>query len=237
MLLAYSTVGGNGEMSFLQQQTRLTERLGVDRTWDTLRQGLADIYKSNTLGQGRYMELYNLVYQYCTSNNLTLPLHSRSLLSGCELLGEQLYTRLRDFLRDFLHRMAATGLESQDEALLQYYKVAWNNYIFSSAVTHHIFLYMNRHWIRRVREDKNDVYEVYSLAMLMWRDSLLVELGSRVTEAVVRLITRERDGDPINTQLVSCIKQSYIDMGVENRRLRCGRLDYYRYSDVAKFQL
>jgi len=77
-------------------------------------------------------------------------------------------------------------------------------------------------------EDDGDVFEVYSLAMVMWRDSLLAVLGHRLTEAVIRLITRERDGEPINTLLVSCIKQSYVDMDVGGRKRKRSELDYYR---------
>ena len=215
-------------MSFLQHQMRLANCLSIERTWDTLRDGLTDIYETIPLPRDRYMQLYNLVYQYCTSNNLSLPVHSRSYLTGCERFGERLYKNLQDFLCTHLRNLAAEGLENRDELLLMFYQSSWNNFIFSSVVTHHIFLYMNRHWIRRVLEDNNDVFEVYSLAMVMWRETLLAELESRVTEAVIRLITKERDGEPINTLLVTCIKQSYIDMGVSSQRQKRSILDYYK---------
>jgi len=215
-------------MSFLQHQMHIAERLSVDRTWDTLQQGLTDIFDTVPLPRERYMQLYNLVYQYCTSNNLTLPVHSRSYLPGCELLGEKLYQNLQDFLCKHLYILTTEGLENHDEILLAFYQTCWHNYTFSSKVTHHIFLYMNRHWIRRVLEDSYDVFEVYSLTMVMWRDNLLSELKRRVTCAVIRLITKERDGEPINTLLVSCIKQSYIDMAVGSQRQNRSKLDYYK---------
>jgi len=218
-------------MSFLQQQQNyITERLGVERTWDTLQQGLVDIYETFSLPRQRYMQLYNLVYQYCTSNNLILPKHSRNHLPGGELLGGQLYKNLQAFLRRHLGNLTVEGRENYDEMLLAFYQNCWSHYIFSSMVTHHVFLYMNRHWIRRVLEDDSDsdVFEVYSLAMVMWRENLLAELESRVTEAVIRLITRERNGDPINTLLVSCIKQSYIDMGISGQKRKYSKLDYYK---------
>lgn len=77
-------------------------------------------------------------------------------------------------------------------------------------------------------EDSNDVFEIYSLAMVMWRDSLLEVLERRLTEAVMRLITKERDGDTINTRLISCVKQSYVDMDVDCRQQKRSKLDYYR---------
>lgn len=215
-------------MSFLQRQRRLVDHVSVESTWNALRQGLTDIYNTLPLARDRYMQLYNVVYRYCISNDLSLPVHSRSYLPGCELLGERLYKNLQDFLRCHLGNLTAAGLENHSEILLVFYQTSWTNYIFASVVTHHIFLYMNRHYIRRRMEDDGDVFEVYSLAMVMWRDSLLAVLGHRLTEAVIRLITRERDGEPINTLLVSCIKQSYVDMDVGGRKRKRSELDYYR---------
>ena len=204
------------------------DHVSVESTWNALRQGLTDIYNTLPLARDRYMQLYNVVYRYCISNDLSLPVHSRSYLPGCELLGERLYKNLQDFLRCHLGNLTAAGLENHSEILLVFYQTSWTNYIFASVVTHHIFLYMNRHYIRRRMEDDGDVFEVYSLAMVMWRDSLLAVLGHRLTEAVIRLITRERDGEPINTLLVSCIKQSYVDMDVGGRKRKRSELDYYR---------
>ena len=65
------------------------------------------------------------------------------------------------------------------------------------------------------------------LAMMVWRDSLLAALGRRLTDAAIRLIARERDGQPISTRLVSCVRQSYVDMDVAGDRKRA-KLDYYR---------
>lgn len=215
-------------MSFLQHQNHIAERLDVEHTWDTLRQGLTDIYDTVPLPRDRYMQLYNLVYQYCTSNSLTVPLHSRNYLPGCELLGGKLYRNLQGFLCEHLGNLTQEGQENHDELLLAFYQSTWNNFIFSSVVTHHVFLYMNRHWIRRVLEDEKDVFEVYSLAMVMWRETLLAELEGRITDAVIQLITKERNGDTINTLLVSCIKQSYIDMGVSSQRQKYSKLRYYK---------
>jgi len=215
-------------MSFLQQQMRVVDHVSIESTWDELQQGLTDIYHTLPLARDRYMHLYNLVYRYCVSNNLTLPVHSRNYLPGCELLGERLYKNLQDFLRCHLCNLTAEGLDVHDEILLVFYQTNWNSFIFSSVVTHHIFLYMNRHYIRRRMEDSGDVFEVYPLAMVMWRDSLLAVLGRRLTQAVIRLIARERDGDPINTLFVSCIKQSYVDMDVGGRSRKHSKLDYYR---------
>lgn len=50
---------------------------------------------------------------------------------------------------------------------------------------------------------------VLQLCLIVWRDVLLGELLKCVTDAILNLIKRERDGDIINTQLIVCVVSSY----------------------------
>jgi len=57
----------------------------------------------------------------------------------------------------------------RDEQLLKFYFKNWSGFTFSSNVLHHIFLYLNRHWVRRAQEDKSiEVYEVYSVSSVLY---------------------------------------------------------------------
>ena len=96
-------------MSFLQQQLRLVDPASVESTWNSLERGLTDIYRTLPLARDRYMHLYHVVYRYCVSNSLTLPEHSRSYLSGCQLRGEKLYRNLHEFLRRHLASLTDAG--------------------------------------------------------------------------------------------------------------------------------
>lgn len=217
-------------MSFLQHQAARSLDVTVDQTWKFLLPGVEEIYRKEAMATQRYVQLYTHVHQYCTCNNVMMPPMNidRRFLSGNELLGERLYEKLKKFLEDYLGKITTSGANRHDEFLLDFYSKNWADYILSSNVIHHIFLYLNRHWVRREQEDKNaEVYEVYSLSLVIWREILLKQLQITVTKAVVNLIRKERNGDTINTTFVTCVRDSYVNMGVSTN-FRSDPLVYYK---------
>jgi cullin 1 len=195
--------------------------------WPEIEAGLKQVYfEKTTMSRKEYMKLYTEVYNYCTCvpgaqgsprtqsggrSRRTPPSNSP------KFVGLELYKKLQKFLKEnFLRDLRPKGSDLLGEDLLEFWVTSWSDYTFSSKVVNGMFSYLNRHWVKREQDEgKKDICDVYTLALVSWRDIMFTDLHKQMTSAVLNLIDRERSGEVVNTRLIRGLVDSYVEVGVQ----------------------
>lgn len=199
----------------IQNPNRLTKA----EIWEELRKGVIQIYRREPLiTVPQYSNMMIMVYTYCTKATDKLA----AAKQGTKLIGEELYDRLSDLLEDYLVKLFENTSDLNNEDLLRFYTKSWAEYRFGSKMLNNIFMYLNRHWVKREVDEGRDVYNVFSLTLVKWRDHMLKRnLNARLTETVLRLIKSERDGNQISSEAVRNYIDCYVLLGMDN-------IEFYR---------
>ncbi|CAH1756072.1 2019_t:CDS:10 [Entrophospora sp. SA101] len=196
---------------------------GIDQIMNRLEEGLS--YK-------RYMDLYTGVYNYCTSSRMENELASGPLTGnpshfntnrGANLKGSELYQNLQRYLERHLLTIRDNSTQHMGENLLRYYTKNWERYTTASLYVHHVFRYLNRHWVKRENEEGRK-----TLTLVSWRDHMFTHVHRHVMIAISKLIERQRNGETVETSLVKSVVDSYVALGLDDADSAKSTLDIYR---------
>lgn len=149
---------------------------------------------------------------------------------AAHLLGEELYNKLIDYLKEHLEKLLEESKSHTEEALLSFYIKAWLQYTTAAKYIHHLFRYLNRHWVKReIDEGKKNVYDVYTLHLVQWRRVLFESLSEKVMEAVLKLVEKQRNGETIEHGQIKQIVDSFVSLGLDEADTSKSTLDVYRF--------
>ena len=146
------------------------------------------------------------------------------------LLGEDLYKNLKNYLNKHLDHIFAKAKHHSDEALLTFYIKEWNRYTTAAKYTNHLFRYLNRHWVKReIDEGKKDIYDVYTLHLVAWKDDLFIRVHEQVMAAVLKMVEKQRNGETIEQSQIKSVVESFVSLGLDESDSTKSTLDVYRY--------
>ncbi|KAI8809093.1 Cullin [Cladochytrium replicatum] len=203
-----------------------------EKTWGKLEAGVDQIMNNikDGLSNQKYMELYTLIYNYCTSSRSSHGMSTGDQgTRGANLMGADIYLKLKEYLRRHLGGILASSENFMDDSLLQYYTREWDRYTLASRIVHHIFGYLNRHWVKReIDEGHKNVYDIYTLTLVSWKDFLFMAVQTKVMNAVLKTIERQRNGDTIETSLIKKVVESFVSLGLDEIDSTKSTLEVYK---------
>ncbi|GAA5976152.1 hypothetical protein JCM5350_000332 [Sporobolomyces pararoseus] len=219
-------------------------------TWSFLQDGVDLLMTRLTEGLSyqKYMQLYTVAYNYCTSSrmnttggiNETLGVGATGGRSGANLMGADLYKNLQQYWINHLKQVRAAAEDLSDEALLRYYVKEWERYTNGATYVHRLFTYLNRHWVKREKDEgKKNVYLIYILSLVTWKDHFYtyVQQKLKLTNAVLKLIEQQRNGETIETDLIKKVMDSFVALGLDENDSNRQNLDIYREAFEKPFLL
>ncbi|KAL7750061.1 ubiquitin ligase (cullin) of SCF [Sorochytrium milnesiophthora] len=182
--------------------------VGVDGVLNRLNDGLS---------YDKYMKIYTDIFNYCTNTRATSA-ETINQRNGANLVGAELYSALSHFLQAHLTKLRTQAQNFMDVDLLQYYTSEWSKFTVAAKSIHNLFRYLNRHWIRReMDEGKKDIYDIYTLCLVTWRDYLFEQVHPSVMKAVLKLVEKQRNGETIETSLIRLVQESFVSLSLDDK--------------------
>ncbi|KIW73647.1 hypothetical protein PV04_01746 [Phialophora macrospora] len=209
----------------------------LDSTWTYLEKNVNNVMTKlqEGLDMKTYMGVYTAVHNFCTSQKAATSQQGAPQVAlsqshrGAHLLGEELYQLLGQYLTEHLHGVLIASESHSDEALLTFYIREWKRYTDAAKYNNHLFRYLNRHWVKReIDEGKKNVYDVYTLHLVKWKDDFFKAVESKVIEAVLRLVEKQRNGETIDQMQIKAIVDSFVSLGLDELDSTKSTLDVYR---------
>ncbi|EEH36210.2 cullin-1 [Paracoccidioides lutzii Pb01] len=207
----------------------------LEETWAYLEKGVERVMTQleGGIDMLTYMGVYTAVHNFCTSQKaISSPStpSSQGAHRGAHLLGEELYNLLGIYLSRHLNDVYEASLGHSDEALLTFYIREWSRYTTAAKYINHLFKYLNRHWVKReVDEGKKDIYDVYILHLVKWREDFFKKVQKSVMDAVLKLIEKQRNGETIEQSQIKNIVNSFVSLGLDENDSTKSTLVVYQF--------
>lgn len=83
---------------------------------------------------------------------------------------------------------------------------------------------------REMDEGKKNIYDVYTLHLVQWRQTLFNEVHEKVMDAVLKMVEKQRNGETIEHGQIKSIVDSFVSLGLDESDPTKSTLDVYRFN-------
>ena len=138
-------------------------------------------------------------------------------VQGAYLVGEDLYMRVEECLRQHVKRLTDTLSAQRDNALLDAYLDSWERFNVGMKAVNHIFNYLNRFWVKRKKDEgATNIHEIKTLAIVIWQETLFGSLKSRLRACILNAIAADRAGQIVNRNTLRGVISSIVALGINS---------------------
>lgn len=218
----------NGSSTSLYYLMSVSQTLPIagdlDATWNFIEPGLEFILGAQG-DQGvtskMYMNCYTAVYNYCTNKSRTSNT-AQTTRSGLEkttysLTGSEIYTKLEEYLVNFIQQLHA----EPNELFLEFYVRKWKRFTIGAGYLNNVFDYMNRYWVQKERSDgRRDIFDVNTLALLQWKHHMFNNNVEKIMSEILDLIERQRNNEIVDTNVILVGVKSMVYLGIDTNDLK-----------------
>lgn len=171
------------------------------------------------------MGMYRAVHNFCTLS-WTVPPNITGFAAYVHC--GDLYAKLRNYLAKHLDEVYEKSQSHADEALVGFYVREWKRYVMVAKQIDHWFGYLNKYWIEReIGAREVDVYDIFLLHFIQWRDVLLPKLSINVMAVVLRMVQKQRHGETIQSSLIKTLVISFLELDVKVKTITNAAMDTY----------
>lgn len=147
---------------------------------------------------------------------------------GAQLLGSEIYDALAKYLDNHLEQIRSESTAYSGENLVQFYIKSWDRYMTGARFLNNIFAYLNRHWVKREREEgRKHIHDINTLCLICWKRCLFDSVHKTLMDAVLSIIKKQRDGETIAVTSIRKIVQSFVALGLDESNIRKTNLSVY----------
>ncbi|KAI9114377.1 hypothetical protein K1719_014605 [Acacia pycnantha] len=197
------------------------EIIALPQGWNQVQEGITKLKNileglpdEKPFTSREYMNQYTSIYIMCTQYP---PYHYY----------KELYEKYKETFEEYLNSTVWPSLrDKHHEFLLRELRIRWNNHKVMSRWLSGVFLYLERYIKHYSLPLLNDV------ALACFRDLVFNKVSPKVTNAIISLIHKEREGEQIDSSLLKNAIDIYIEIGVYEEDFETYMLDdtstYYR---------